>query len=294
MPAVSSCAAAVVMAVLLLSATSALAQYQPRYQPRPLNDPATGERYHIEAGVGLWFPSADIVVASESLGIVGTSIDFKQDLGLQDRKLPSFQLVLRPSRRNKLRFQYIPIKYDINSSLQRSIVFNGQLYSVGLPINATMDWKAYRFGYEYDLLATNSGFAGVILDVKYTDAFVQLQTPVTGPNEFVEAKAPIPAIGAIGRYYIVPNISVTAEMSGFSLGWLPNSLVKDNSGHYVDFDLYGTLNFTNNLGVQAGYRSLDVGYTLNSATPSQCPATSGGNAGCFSLKGAYLGVVARY
>ena len=52
--------------------------------------------------------------------------------------------------------------------------------------------------------------------------------------------------------------------------------------HYVDFDLYGTVNFTNNIGAQIGYRSLDVGYVVDTDT------------GAFKLKGIYFGVVARY
>ena len=58
-------AAALLTLALLFTPSSAMAQYQPKYQPRPLNDPATGEKFHVEAAVGLWFPSADIVVASE-------------------------------------------------------------------------------------------------------------------------------------------------------------------------------------------------------------------------------------
>ena len=36
-----------------------------QYKPRTLNDPATGEKYHIEAGADLWWPTADMVVSSE-------------------------------------------------------------------------------------------------------------------------------------------------------------------------------------------------------------------------------------
>ena len=39
---------------------------------------------------------------------------------------------------------------------------------------------------------------------------------------------------------------------------------------------------TNNIGVQGGYRSMDVGYLYKRDT------------GTFKLKGAYFGVVARY
>src|SRR5262245_11077605 len=92
-------------AILVLGvATPALAQYR----PRPLNDPATGESFHIEAGVGYWNPSADMTVASGGSGalsgIAGTDIDAKRDLGFTDKRLPSFQVLLRPAAAHKFRF----------------------------------------------------------------------------------------------------------------------------------------------------------------------------------------------
>lgn len=263
-----------------------------QYKPRPLDDPATGEKYHIEAAAALWFPAAELAVSSESLGIQGTSIDLKKDLGLQDQRLASLRLVLRPTKHSKFRLEFIPIKYDSSATLQRDIIFNGIRYPKGLPVNSTFDWKAYRFAYEYDVASGNRWFVGFVLEAKYTDVQVQLASSIA--NEFASARAPIPALGGIARVYVVPNISITGEFTGFKL---PENLIKDTAAHYVDFDLYGTLNFTNYVGVQVGYRSLDLGISVKStgASVSSCPAlpTTGTN-GCFTLKGPYLGIVARY
>ena len=46
------------LAALLICASPAAAQYK----PRPLNDPATGEKWHIEGAADFWFPSAEMVV----------------------------------------------------------------------------------------------------------------------------------------------------------------------------------------------------------------------------------------
>jgi hypothetical protein len=262
-------------ACLLFSASPASAQYK----PQPLNDPATGEDYFIEGAANLWFPTASIQVSSESLGQTPTLIDAKNDLGLQDKKLGEFKLTLRPSRRNKFRFQYIPIDYSQVGTPLRSIVFNGQLYQTNVPIASSLDWKAYRFAYEFDFVATNRGFGGFIVEAKYTDVKVTLQSPVANLNEFTHAQAPIPALGGIVRVYVVPNISLTGEITGFTL---PQNAIKGDSGHYVDYDFDATLNFTNNIGVQAGYRAIDAGYIVKTDT------------GAFTLKGPYLGITARY
>jgi hypothetical protein len=52
--------------------------------------------------------------------------------------------------------------------------------------------------------------------------------------------------------------------------------------HYFDIDVYGTLNFTNNIGIKGGYRRLDVGYLIKA------------DSGAFTLDGLYFGAVLRY
>ena len=273
------CGAGLAATLVLMLAAPARAQYK----PRPLNDPATGESFHIEVGAGFWNPSTDMVIASGGSGalsgIAGTEIDAKRDLGFVDKRLPEFQLTLRPAPAHKFRLQYVPISHDGTSTLVRDLVFNGQRYRVGIPVTSTLDWKAYRFGYEFDFLRKNRGFAGFILEAKYTDVSLTLSSNTLAAVEYTHARAPIPAIGGIGRVYVMPNVSITGEVTGFRL---PTSIDSRYAGHYVDVDIYGTVNFTNNIGVQGGYRSLDLGYLVKQ------------DSGSFVLKGIYFGVVARY
>jgi hypothetical protein len=135
-----------------------------------------------------------------------------------------------------------------------------------------------RFSYEYDFVYKDRGFFGVVLDLKYTDVEAALSNALIG-REFARAQAPIPAIGAIGRGYIAPNVSITGEFTMFRF---PESINEDYGARYYDFDLYGTVNFTNNFGVQGGYRSLTVFYKVESDT------------GDLKMKGLYFGGVARF
>ena len=264
---------AAIAAALSCFAAPAAAQYK----PRTLNDPATGEKYHIEAGADFWFPTADMVVSSEQLGIVGSQINFKRDLGLTDQRFPALQIQLRPARSHKFRLNYIPVTYTQTATLNQDIVFNGIRYRLGLPVNSTLDWKTYQISYEYDFVVKNWGFVGFDLEAKYTDVQVALASPLA--SEFAHARGPIPAIGGIVRYYVVPNISITGELSGFKI---PDSIDSRYNAHYVDLDIYGTLNFTNNIGVKGGYRSRDVGYLIKS------------DSGAFTMNGIYIGAVLRY
>jgi hypothetical protein len=98
-------------------------------------------------------------------------------------------------------------------------------------------------------------------------------------TQFVRARAPIPAVGFIGRAYPVSNISITGEFSFFKL---PESLNEDYRAKFYDFDLYGTVNFTDNFAAQAGYRSFDVFYHVDE------------DEGELRLKGLYFGGLVRF
>ena len=268
-------AVAVLCSLFALSAAPARAQYG----ARTLSDPATGEKYHVEVGGYFWNPSPDITITSQALtrDALGTPIDFVTDLGIEQTRFKQLKVVLRPGRKQKLRFEFTPISYEAVGTLTRDIVFNGQRYSVSLPVATDLKWKAYRFVYEYDFFYTDRGFVGMLLETKYTDVRAQLSNLLV--TEFVKAKAPIPTIGVIGRGYVAPNISITGELSGLGTGGL---FGEDYRAHYVDFDLYGTVNFNDNVGAQVGYRSFNVFYHIKK------------DEGDLVLKGLYFGGVARF
>lgn len=264
----------------LCAAAPAEAQYGAR---RVGSDRATGETYRVEIAGALWNPTPDIVIASEGLGQLGTNIDFVNTLGIEKTRFKQLKVALRPGTKHKLRFEYTPIHYVAEKAVPATFVFNGQRFNVGVPVTTDVTWKAYRFAYEWDFIYRDRGFAGLVLEAKYTDVNATLSAAVAGVRveEFTEARAPIPAIGFIGRGYVVPNISITGEFTFFKL---PEQAIEseDYSAKYYDFDLYGTVNFNDNLGAQLGYRSFDVFYKVKQDT------------GTLKLKGIYFGGVARF
>lgn len=265
-------------AVLCLAFLLAAAPARAQYGTRGLSDPATGESYHVEVGGYLWSPSPTLLITSESLGIVGDQIDFVEDFGLENKTFKQLRVTLRPGRKHKFRFEYTPMSYEQEAPLTRSVVFNGQRFDVTLPVLATIKWNAMRFGYEYDFVYRDRGFVGLLLEAKYTDVEASLENRLVG-REFVSARAPIPAIGLIGRGYVVPNVSITGEFSFFKI---PEGIDENTQGRYYDFDLYGTVNFTDNVGAQLGYRRLTVFYHVDE------------DEGDLKMKGLYFGGVLRF
>jgi hypothetical protein len=267
-------------ALLLGSASSAFAQFT----PETLNDPATGEKFHIEGTIGFWAPNADLNISSDQFGISGSAIDFKRDLGLVDHKFTEMHLLLRPARKHKLRLQFVPIRYEQQGTLSSDIVFNGQRFRAGFPVTSELKWNAYRFGYEYDFISKNRGFGGIILEAKYTDILADLRSPNMQQLESSHQQLPIPSLGGIARVYVVPNISATFEMTGIAI---PQAITDQFSigGHYKELQAYGTINLTNNIGFQGGYRALDLGYLQRA---------SDGSTASLLLKGVFFGLTARY
>ena len=266
---------AIALFAYVLAAMPASAQAQ--FTATPFSDPATGERYHIEAAGALWNPPPQLQVASEALGIIGTTIDAVADLGIQQKRIGELRFVLRPARKHKFRINYLPMTYRAISTLHRDFTFNGVRYGINLPVTTDLSWKTWLLGYEYDFLYRDRWFVGFVVQAKATDVQVNLQAPIG--TDFVRAQAPIPNIGGIARVYVAPNISVTGELVGFKI---PESASNEYRAHYFDFDLYGTVNFNDYVGAQIGYRRLDVGYVIDK------------DQGDFKMKGVYFGGVVRY
>jgi hypothetical protein len=268
------CLYALLATAFAFTASPAAAQFTPRF----VGDPASSENFIVEGFAGLWSPGADMAITSESLGIAGTRIDFRNDLGLTNQRFGELRVALKPARKHKLRYQYIPISYTQSAIANRDIVFNGQRYRGGVQVDSILRWRAHRFAYEYDFVTMDRGFGGFILEAKYTDVLAELAVPGL-LTEFAHAQAPIPAIGGIVRVYVVPSVSVTAEVTGLKI---PNSIDESFEAHYADIDIYGVLNVNPRFGAQLGWRSLDVGYVLDSDT------------GSFIVRGLYFGGVARF
>lgn len=261
-------------AALLAPAADAAAQYR----PPPASGPV-GEEYRIEASYGWWDASPSLIVNSESLDLLGTDVDLIQDLGIEQRRLGKFNLVLRPGRKHRLRFERLPIHYEADAVVERSFVFNGQTFNVGLPVQTNAKFDTYRFGYEYDFIYRSKGFIGALLELKYTNVDVELNSPIG--NEFTRAAAPIPTIGLIARGYPTPKLAVTGE---FSLFRMPESLATqlDGRGTYTDYDVNATYNFNRYVGMQAGYRKVDIFYDVEL------------DSGTLKFTGIYFGTVIRY
>ena len=239
--------------------------------------PPAGEDYHVEVAAAWWQPTPSVTIASESLGIAGTDVSLTDDLGVESARLLELRGTLRPGRKHKFRVARLPLRYQAEAAVTKELVFNGLRYRVGLPVKTDASFTAYRFGYEYDFVATDKGYFGVVLDAKYTDVNVSLSSALG--EEYTKAVAPIPTFGAVARTYVTRTSSITAEINYLKV---PENLSENYQGRYLDYDVYSTVNIGRHSGVQVGYRSVNVSYRAKL------------DSGAIVLKGFYLAGVVRF
>jgi hypothetical protein len=221
--------AACVAGLVLSAARPASAQYRPMPTSSRNTSALKGEHYHVEFSGNLWKPAPDFSFKSEGLGIPGTEIDLDADLALEAQQMFEWRLALRPAKKHKFRFHYLPMSYAGDTILSKDIVFNGILFPIRIPVKTDFVWKAYRFTYEYDFIYTSRGYFGALIEAKYADTKLNLTSPIS--TEFVRARAPIPAAGLVARVYPASLVSISAEFSYFRL---PNSV--DENARFSAFE----------------------------------------------------------
>ena len=79
----------------------------------------------------------------------------------------------------------------------------------------SVDWKAYRFGYEYDFISRPSFFVGFVTEVRYDSVTVSMSSPTATGGSRV--RTPLPMAGGIVRIYPLSDLSLTAELIGMKL-----------------------------------------------------------------------------
>lgn len=264
--------AGLVAASLIAAATPANAQ-----QTRPgERQTVYGEKYSVEMTTSWWTPSVYGVVRSDAIDAIGSSISFTDDLGYESSRFTDLRFVVRPAKKHRIRIQYTPIEYRATTTFNRDVTFRGEVFPVSVPIESTFGWHVWRTGYEWDFLYHPRAFVGVLGEARFIDMTAQLTSPIASAT--VSAHAVVPALGVFGRVYVLPDLAINFEWSGFQVPKIFE--VADNT--QSDWDLYATVNFTNNFGGQIGWRKATTFIKVKDDT------------GDLKFEGLWFGLVVRY
>ena len=186
--------------------------------------PVSSFAFEVGARGHYWFPSLDGTVKVDESGIIGTTIDFDKDLGIDDENYPSVEAFIGLGNHH-LSLTYTDIDYSGKKMLTRDINFEGRTYSAGSLVSSSFEYSMIDLHYQYDLLDLENILAGFslggVIQVKYLDGDVSLKT--TGIDEQEDFTLPIPMVGLNLHLGILADI-LEARVRGTAIGLSGNTI----------------------------------------------------------------------
>jgi hypothetical protein len=166
-----------------------------------------------------WFPSLDGEVQVDKSSVIGTTLDFDKDLGIDDEDFPCVEAFVGFGNHHlSLAFAYID--YSGRKRLTRNINFRGKIYSVSDLLTSSIEYSMIDLHYQYNLLDLENILAGfswdVVVQVKCMDGEVSLKT--TGIDESEDFTYPIPMLGFNLHMGILDDI-LGARLRGTAIGF---------------------------------------------------------------------------
>ncbi len=193
-----------------------------------------------------WFPDLRGDLQVDSSGIVGTKVDLRDDLGIDNEAYPWVD-VFAGIGKHHLTFSYYEADFKGSQRLTDRIVFNGEVYNINELVDSKIDYKAYDLMYQYDLVDWENilaGFSlGIVGRVKYIEGNVAIASASQAARE--EFSAPIPLLGANFHMGLLANL-LEARVLLTGMGY--------SDGNCIDGQAEVSLTPLPFIGINAGYR----------------------------------------
>ena len=189
-----------------------------------LLSPLSSLAFEIGARGYYWFPSLDGTMRVDEANIIGDTIDFENDLGIEDEDYPSGEVFVGLGRHH-LSLTYTNIDYSGSNTLTRTIWFKGEPYTIGELVTSSIEYQMIDFHYQYDFLDLENVLAGFslggVFQVKYLDGEVSLKT--TGLDEKEDFTIPIPMVGLNLHIGLISDI-LEARLRGTAMSYSGNTI----------------------------------------------------------------------
>jgi hypothetical protein len=200
---------------------------------------------------GFWFYSNP--TGSFQDATTGDFINLHKDFGFNSYSTFTGKLDWKFTRKNHLYLAGAPFDQSRQSVLQRTIVFQGQTFNVGLVTKANLTAPLIAPGYQYDIIRRRRGHLGIAIqfDLFNSSASLFAAAQVNNNNQAISGKksllAPIPVAEPEFRFYLTnsPRLFVEGNVFGmYFFGY--GSFVSTADGIGVTL--------TKHLSVNAGYQ----------------------------------------
>ena len=212
--------------------------------------PFTSSAFEIGARGYYWFPSLDGKVRVDEAVTIGDTVDFENDLAIEDEDYPSGEAFVGVGKHH-LDLGYTKVDYSGRNKLTRTIYFNGEPYWTGEVVSSSIEYKMIDFHYQYDFINLKNALAGFslggVFQVKYVDGEVSLKT--TGLDEKEDFTLPIPMVGLNLHIGIIADI-LEARVRGTAMTYSGDSM----------YELVGDISWTPFpfIGIHGGYKTFVI------------------------------------
>jgi outer membrane protein len=212
--------------------------------------PLTSSAFEIGARGYYWFPSLDGKLRVDEAAIIGDTIDFENDLAIEDEDYPSVEAFVGAGKHH-LDLGYTKVDYSGSNVLTRTIIFNGETYPVSSLVSSSIEYKMIDFHYQYDFINLENALAGFslggVFQVKYLDGEVSLKA--AGLDEKEDFTLPIPMVGLNLHIGIIADI-LEARVRGTAMTYSGDSM----------YELVGDISWTPFpfIGIHGGYKTFVI------------------------------------
>ena len=202
--------------------------------------------------VSAYAPKVDTTARFDSATFgAGTTVNFEEDLGLDDRKIQAAVLGrLRLGDRWRIEGEYFSLDRSGTRAINRTINWGGNIYPVGIVVNSEFDSDIYRLSAGYSFIKNPQAEFGIALGLHVTD-FTASLAGANVAKRTGDALAPLPTIGFYGAYAITPRWLLSGRVDFFSLNY------NDYDGSLINLVGAVDYRFTRNFGIGVGYRYVD-------------------------------------
>ncbi len=208
--------------------------------------------YALEVGVRgyYWFPELAGEVTVDEGGVLGTKIDFEDDLGMDDEDYPIVEAFVGLGDHH-LSVSAMQIDYSGSETLTESITFKGETFTVSDNVESSLKYDMIDVEYQYDIIDLENilaGFSiGVIGKVKWIDGEVEIKS--IAETEKATFAAPIPMVGVGVHVGLLADI-LEARVKATAIGYSDNML----------YDVMGDISFTPFpfIDIHGGYRIIHL------------------------------------
>jgi hypothetical protein len=224
-----------------------------------------------------WFTDLQGKIKVTDSNDVGTDIDLKTDLGINDENIPEIRLFWYPGRKTKIWAAYGRVGYEGDENIQKTIEFGDSTYTVGTRVETDLDINYFNLSWAWQFIYIDNGFLklGTLLEakvfwVKGSLEAPDLTTPVKESDSFVFG---LPTLGFAFDLNPHRMLNIYAQGSGMYAG---------NYGYMYDAEIGVKLIPIKILSIMGGYRMM------------QFRAEHDENYARAKLHGPFVGVTVRF